>query len=192
MTWTRLSDNWTERADLGHLSHADRWHYLSLIVLCSRSGALDGRLRLVDARRASDHEDPGAALSRLLDLGLIEMTGTGVRVLEIDDHVPPPSVREASEKAKYRMRRSRAHKEGNHSMCLPKYCDEAPASGDVTSDVTRNTGTGRDGTGQDYSEASETQKSDATEEAPPADSEEVPVEDFLDPETGQRRQRRVA
>lgn len=191
MTWTRLSDNWTERADLGHLSHADRWHYLSLIVLCSRSGALDGRLRMVDARRASDHEDPGAALSRLMDLGLIEMTKSGIRVLEIDDHVPPPSVREASERTKYRMRRSRAHKAGDHSMCLPKYCDKAPASGDVTSDVTRNTGTGRDGTGQDHSEASDTEKASLTE--PSQSSSSLPlIEEEVDPVTGQRRQRRVA
>lgn len=158
MTWTRISDNWTERADLGHLTHADRWHYLALIVLCSRSGAFDGNLRLVDARRASDHEDPVGVLRRLSASGLIEMTSSGIRLIEIDDHVPPPSVRNKSELGKYRMRRSRAHRAGDHSLCLPKYCEDAsPVSSDVmrdvTRDVTRNPGTGRDGTGQDYNEA---------------------------------------
>lgn len=156
MTWTRISDNWTERADLGHLTHADRWHYLALIVLCSRSGAFDGKLRLVDARRASDHEDPVGALGRISDAGLIEMTSDGIRLVEIEDHVPPPSVRKASELGKFRMRRSRAHKAGDHSLCLPKNCEQVdPASSDVTRDVTRNTGTGRDRTGQDYIEAEE-------------------------------------
>jgi hypothetical protein len=52
--------------------------------------------------------------------------------------VPPPSVRNAAELTRIRMRRSRAHKAGDHSLCLPEHCP-------VTADVTRNPGTGRDG-----------------------------------------------
>lgn len=138
MTWTRLDDRWTERADLADLDHGTRWHYLSMIVFCSRTGRLDGRLRLADARRCSDVDDPDQAHSDLIAAGLIVQESSGFLLREIDEHVPPPSVRQESERAALRMRRSRAHRRGDHHLCLPKHCPDAT----VTRDVTRNTGYG--------------------------------------------------
>lgn len=148
MTWTRLDDTWTDDQVLAELSFADRWHYLAMIQFCSRTKKYDGILRPADARRCSDHPEPGAALSNLEAVGLVINVGNGYKLPLIDDHIPPPSVREASEKSKVRMRRMRQHKEGNHADCLPKHCDQAPTTGEVTGDVTRNTGTGQDGTGR--------------------------------------------
>lgn len=159
MTWTRLDDTWTDLPELADLPHAERWHYLCMIQFCSRTLRYDGVLKVADARRCSDVDDPDAALEHLAAVGLIEHQTDGrVKVAKIDEHIPPPSVRENSEKSKIRMQRMRAHKNGDHSMCLPGKCEHVvldeqtgevtTTTSTVTPPVTRNTGTGQDGTGQ--------------------------------------------
>lgn len=153
MSWTKLSDDFVDRADLAELDFADRWHYLAMIQLCSRGGHLTGDLRMVDARRASDHPDPTAAIARLVSVGLLETSGASVRVVQIDQHIPPPSVRQKAEADKLRKRRQRAHQAGDHALCIPDHCPSAPVTRDnrasVTRDVTRDPGTGQDGPGRD-------------------------------------------
>ena len=158
MTWTRLDDAFTDDQRLADLDHTDRWHYLAMIQFCSRTQKYDGILRAADARRCSDHPDPNGALFRITGAGLITKLDAGYRINQIDDHIPPPSVRQSSERARIRKQRERRHKEGDHSMCLPENCAGAPPDGggpgggvtpNVTRDVTRDTGTGQDRTGQD-------------------------------------------
>jgi hypothetical protein len=93
---------------------------------------------------------PHALYKILLNVGLLATVDGYQQVVEIHEHVPPPSVRLNSEKNKIRMRRKRAHDVYEHSWCLPEHCPKAP----VTGVVTRNPGTGRDGTGQAYKESS--------------------------------------
>lgn len=147
MTWTRLDDLWTDSTVFANLDFADRWHYLAMIQFCSRTAKVDGVLRVIDARRCSDHPDPDKAVRNLNDCGLVTIGEGTVTVNQIADHVPPPSVRENAEKTRIRMQRMRKHKIGEHSECLPKWCDQAPARNSLN-DVTRNTGTGQDGTGR--------------------------------------------
>lgn len=150
MTWTRLDDGWTDRPIFEQLPYDVRWHYLSLVQFCSRTSRYDGEVRAADARRCSDVPDPVAALQALIDVGLVVAAEGCYRLPFIDEHIPPPSVREASEKAKVRMQRMRKHKNGDHSECLPEHCQNAEPpepKPPVTQDVTRNTGTGQDGTG---------------------------------------------
>ena len=152
MSWTKLSDDFADRADLAGLDFADRWHYLAMIQLCSRGGHLSGELRAVDARRASDHPDPEAAIDRLAAVGLLDTVGSSVRVVQIDEHIPPPSVRQKAEADKLRKRRQRAHHAGDHSLCIPEHCTASqPVTRDRERDVTRDTGTGQDRTGRDTS-----------------------------------------
>lgn len=124
MTWTKLSDDFTDRGDLADIAFSDRWHYLALIQACSRSGRLNGHLRRVDALRCSDHPEPSAALDALAHAGLVDLRDGTVVVLQIADHVPPPSVRE---KSTLRVQRHRRHSTGDHSACSPRYCPEAPS-----------------------------------------------------------------
>lgn len=148
MSWTRLDDLWTDSAVLADLDYEARWHYLALIQFCSRTDAHDGIVRAADARRCSDVPDPARVLVALAAVGLIEHTPDGrVKVPRIADHIPPPHIRKNAEQTKIRMSRLRAHKAGDHSKCLPGNCPEAPVTGSVTAEVTRNTGTGRDRTG---------------------------------------------
>lgn len=64
MSWTRLDDGWGNKIRSMDLSFPARWHYLELIQWCSRNRLYDGRVRTVDARIASDVDDPFAALVR--------------------------------------------------------------------------------------------------------------------------------
>lgn len=163
MTWTRLDDAWTERADLAELDHSTRWHYLALIQFCSRTGRYDGAMRVVDARRCSDVDDPDAAHARLTRAGLAEYDPAArtLTLTQIDQHIPPPSVREESERARVRKERNRRHKNGDHSQCYRQRCalgklDEPqparptsdPSPGGVSHVVSHVT-PGRDRTGQD-------------------------------------------
>lgn len=158
MSWTRLDDAWTDQPILAELSFPDRWHYLAMIQFCSRTKQYDGVLRAADARRCSDHDDPASALANLADVGLIVPEGKSVRVVKIDEHIPPPSVREASSQAKVRMQRARKHRNGDHSECRPDHCPLSTVPSNVTQLVTRNTGTGQDRTGLDKAPRSESEK----------------------------------
>lgn len=148
MSWTRLDDLWTDKPIINELSFEDRWHYLAMIQFCSRTDQFDGHLRAIDAQRCSDHSDPHAAIRRMAAAGLLTVSGGTVRVNAIDEHMPPPSVRQSTERAKVRKRRQRAHESGRHSECLPKHCEKARTRNvtqDVTRDNTRDPGTGQNG-----------------------------------------------
>jgi hypothetical protein len=147
VTWTRLDDSWSERRDLGNLPVHVRWHYLAMIQFCSRTDRVDGLIRRRDAQRCSDVDDVDAALADLVAAGFLTTEGASFRVVEIDSHVPPPYVRKSAEQARVRKQRSRAHKSGDHSLCR-EHCE-------VTGDVTRDPGTGQDGTGQPRRKAEE-------------------------------------
>lgn len=147
MTWTRLDDNWTESPALEELSFEDRWHYLAMIQRCSRSEAYDGMIRGVDARRCSDHPDPSTAIAHLVDAHLLAIIPGGkYKVIHIDDHVPPPSVRMKTENDKLRQRRKRAHDNGDHGLCK---ADADCVTATVTRDIGRDVRTGQDRTGRD-------------------------------------------
>jgi len=113
-----------------------------MIQFCSRTNRVDGVLTVKDAMRCSDVDDPSRANQELLDAGLLEPDIGSIRIVEIHEHVPPPSVRQKAENDKIRKRRERAHKAGDHSLCLPDHCSHVTVP---TSRVTP----GRDRTGQD-------------------------------------------
>ncbi|MDH3014003.1 hypothetical protein [Gordonia alkanivorans] len=140
----RTDDGWTDWPELVDLSLAARWHYLAVVHMCSRTKHYDGILRRVDALRASDIDDPAAALAELADSGLVADSGRHIAVVRIEQHVPPPHLRDDERKAaqRERKRRERAHKAGEHYYCNPDACDVAA---NVTRDSPRDNGTGRAG-----------------------------------------------
>lgn len=142
MTWIKLTDTFVDKPVFEDLDFATRWHYLALVAFACRNERANGLIRNVDARRASDHPDPARANAELTTAGLLQIEGNAYRIVEIDQHYPPPHVVRKAEQDKLRKRRERAHKVGDHSMCLPGNCPH------VTEDVTRDIGTGRDGTGR--------------------------------------------
>ncbi|MGV9794429.1 hypothetical protein [Gordonia sp. NPDC003422] len=143
----RTDDGWTDWPELADLSLAARWHYLAVVHTCSRTKKYDGVLRRVDALRASDVDDPAAALAELAAAGLVTDSGSHIAVVRIDQHVPPPHLRDDERKTaqRDRKRRERSHKAGEHYYCDPETCDVAS---DVTRDSPRDIGTGQDGQGR--------------------------------------------
>lgn len=143
MVWARLDDDWADQVAFEHLAINSRWHYLAMILVCCRTKRFDGRLPRKDALRASDVDDPLSAIVELSAAGLVvtEPDG-GFRLPQVPgDHAPSKAHQLESERSAVRMRRSRAHKVGDHSTCLPKYCGDAPqVPGDhaVTESVARN------------------------------------------------------
>lgn len=123
MSWTRLDDGWVDQKTLADLPIETRWHYLCMIQFCSRTRRYDGYIRSVDARRCSDVEDPERAIRALIESGLIRPAEGGYTVDRMEeDHAPPPWVRKKAENDKQAQRRSRAHRAGDHSICLPQSC----------------------------------------------------------------------
>lgn len=151
MTWTRLDDGWTDRQVFEALPHDVRWHYLCLIQFCSRNHRYDGTMRRVDALRCSDVDDPAAALLTLAAAELVQQEDGIVRLPLIEEHIPPPSMRDERRKERQRAekRRSRLHRGGNHVECLPDRCPHAVQIADVSIHVSTDAGTGRDGPGRD-------------------------------------------
>lgn len=149
MSWTRFDDNWSDRMSQLGMDFVTRVHYMAMIQFCSRTNKFDGVLKPVDARRASDVDDPQGCLNELMHLNLVtrHVTPDGERyaIVEIDRHVPPPHLRDKPRKeaGASRTQRWRLHKAGDHSKCLPDNCPDAP----VTAPVTRHPGTGQDGHG---------------------------------------------
>lgn len=176
MSWTRLDDLWSERRELAGLDFADRWHYLCLIQFLSRTDQRDGHIRAVDARRASDHPNPAAALEHIAATGLIVVERDGYRLVEVDAHLPTDKSRKRTEQDRERKRRQRAHEAGDHSTCLPRYCDQAvtrDVTGDSHADFTGDVGTGRDGTGRAITEPSSENTNPAVVDWPVA---EIPAD----------------
>lgn len=72
-----------------------------------------------------------AEVNRLVAAGLWHKTTLdGAKALRFHDwHVFQPSVEDIEEKRTDwagRKRRQRAHRRGDHTLCLPDYCDDAP------------------------------------------------------------------
>ncbi len=143
MTWTRLDDGFTDRPIFEDLSYEARWHYLAMVSFCSRTSRYDGFIRASDARRCSDVPDPANALMMLSNHGLIAIADGGYVLSFIDEHVPPPHLRDEKRKQdqRDRKRRERQHKKDDHTYCSHPPEDQSRVTSPVTS--------GRDGTGQD-------------------------------------------
>jgi hypothetical protein len=144
MTWTRLDDGFTDRQIFEDLTYEARWHYLAMVSFCSRTNRYDGFIRGADARRCSDVPDPAKALVQLANHGIVAPVDGGYVLPLIDEHVPPPHLRDEKRKQdqRDRKRRERQHRKGDHT-----YCSHDP-EGD-TSRVTSPVTSGRDGTGRD-------------------------------------------
>lgn len=128
MVWARFDDNWTDRSDVAGLTYEQRWHLIGMIVYCCRNQLWHGELRAADARRASDVDDPAAALAALVTAGVIEPCDIGYRIVGIENHVPSEAVRDKREHDRLSKRRRRAHAKGDHVHCDESNCDVVAAS----------------------------------------------------------------
>ncbi|WP_242890761.1 hypothetical protein [Actinomadura litoris] len=109
-------------------------------VSVTRNGARNGA--------PVDNPAPDPSVTRNSDVtSTVTRDAVAITLTQIDKHIPPPSIRDNAPDSRLRMQRKRAHDKGEHHLCLPKNCPDAPAENGapVTRGVTRNPGTGLDG-----------------------------------------------
>ena len=114
--------------------------HLEGLVWCNQHGT-DGHIPGYALRRITDEEDPHAAASRLVAVGLWEATGDGWSIVGfLDDQPSAAEVRQQRDESKTRKKRWELHhRKDNHSLCLPKNCPKAERAAErVTERVTNH------------------------------------------------------
>ena len=121
MAWVKIGDEFTDRPMWEGVSYEARWHYMAMVCVCSRTKRWDGRLPFAVARRASDVPDADRCHDELRFVGAVTIDEEAVTIVDIDEHLPPPSVRRNAELSKERMRRLRERKRlhglDDHTLC---------------------------------------------------------------------------
>jgi hypothetical protein len=138
MTWTRLSDDYTDKPAMLGLSRSARLLDVEGLVWCNRhttNGALPGAA----LPRLTDSEDPTADVAELVAAGLWAETETGWQ-LDWSDQEPADRVRarqerNAEKQKRYRDRKQK-HTHGDHSACDPRFCKSV--TGNASSNATGN------------------------------------------------------
>lgn len=69
MTWTRLSDDFTDRPEMLEVSRSARLLHVEAMVWCNRM-LTNGRVPAAAIPRITDAEDIGARIDELIDAGL--------------------------------------------------------------------------------------------------------------------------
>lgn len=137
MTWTKLPQELLDDVRLLDLDRSDRWLHVEALMFANRTlsdGVIDRRF----LARFTDHDDPKAAAARLVAAGLWEELSVGWLIVDFaEDQLSRKQV-EALRKASYeRQKRSRAHRSGDHALCRPSYCPNAPMGEPSRRDIQR-------------------------------------------------------
>lgn len=138
MTWTRLSDDFTDRPEALEVSRSARLLNIEAMVWCNRM-LRDGLLPKAALPRITDSADTAADVTELVKAGMwVEVDDVGWQLdwtdQESADDVRARQAQQAEKQKRYRDRKAR-HAQGDHSACHPTYC-KAAVTGHATSDVT--------------------------------------------------------
>lgn len=138
MTWTRLSDDFTDRPEMLRISRSARLLHIEAMVWCNRMGQ-DGRIPAAAIRRITDAEDPAADITELAKEGIWRAIEGEPDLWQLDwsDQEPAAEVQARAEhraatQKRYRERKGK-HERGDHSMCDKRFCSHA-----VTDNATGN------------------------------------------------------
>jgi hypothetical protein len=140
MTWTRLSDDFTDRPQLLQVSRSARLLHIEAMVWSNRL-LTDGRIPSAALRRMTDAEDLAELVEELASAGIWEATDDGQWELDWKDQESAAEVkgrrdyRQETQK-RYRERHSK-HERGDHSMCDPRFCKKA-VTGNATGNAISN------------------------------------------------------
>ena len=179
MTWTKLGDEWPAAArdltDAEHRTHVDAlcWSALRL---------LDLHVPKAEVRRFAESPDAETAVKGLVVKGWWEDHGDtwyiGVKFPEWQrDRAQVEHRRAYLAEAK---RRSRAHRGGDHSLCLPGNCAAVTRESTVDTTVDSTHDPGRDGSGPTDPPVPELQNRNQGQEHSVANSEDHRVHDGPD------------
>lgn len=141
MTWTRLSDNFSDRPDLLRVSRSARLLHVEALIYCNKH-LTDGHLPVNAVPRITDAPDAADLVAELLTEQVWEASGSKY-VLDWTDQEPAERVRTRRASGKKRQDafrdREALHASGDHSKCLPSKCPALRRNG-VTGGVTDDVG----------------------------------------------------
>jgi hypothetical protein len=131
MTWTRLSDNYTDRPEFEDMSLSACYLDVEALVYCNRL-LTDGFLPAKKLPRITRSDDPEADMKELIDSGLWWDVEGGYQ-REWDDQMLATDIEKSradnAERQKRfnegRRDRETRHAAGDHSRCKPEYCSGA-------------------------------------------------------------------
>ena len=131
MTWTRISDDFTDQPQVIALSDAAFRLHVEALVYSNRVNS-DGLLTVAALSRLTRH-DVSTLVSELLGSGLWEAAGDCVQITDWTGAAGQLAAEEVERKkaqGRERQDRSRKHRTGDHSTCVSSYCSKAPVTRD--------------------------------------------------------------
>ncbi|MDP9692685.1 UNVERIFIED_ORG: hypothetical protein J2X79_000214 [Arthrobacter globiformis] len=139
MTWSRLSDDFTDRPEILALSLAAGWLHVEAIVWCNKH-LTDGQIPAAAlGRLAGKIPDPTAAVAELVTQGVWEAQDGGWQLdwsdQETAQRVTGRRQYRAKVQADYR-ERGELHQRGDHSKCTEKCRQRSNSTGHVTGNGT--------------------------------------------------------
>lgn len=139
MSWHAVDDSLLERMAHAGLSIEHAYLHLEALAYCSRL-ATDGVIP-EDLSLVSRIPNPIQGAVALWSIGMWQLHEVGgwEIVGYLDEQRSSERIEADKRRARERAERSRRHKSGDHSMCRPSYCKEAPPSESDTAREVRRT-----------------------------------------------------
>lgn len=134
MTWTRLSDTFTDNVEFLAMSRSARLLHIEALVYCNRHER-DGLLPASSIPRLTDAGDWTTLVAELAEHGFWTLAADGCWQLDWSDQDTAEEVRarkayRAETQKRYRIRKEK-HARGDHSDCSPRYCNRASVTGNA-------------------------------------------------------------
>lgn len=128
MTWTKLSDTFTDDAELLALDRQDRLLLVEATVYANRLLS-DGHIPRRSLLRFTDHPEPEVGMRALVEAGLVEVVDSGWLIRNwTREQRTREEVEQLRERNRERQRVYRLHKAGIHAECDPGRCMAARGS----------------------------------------------------------------
>lgn len=141
MTWAKIDDSMFDRPSMLTLDRGIRLVHMEALAWCCKH-LTDGLVPRHALRRLTDEPDIDAAAAALVAVGVWREVDAGWELVDFhDDQLSADEVRDRQERARLRQERRRKHVDGDHSLCLSRYCKGASR---VTDGVTNERDQRRD------------------------------------------------
>jgi hypothetical protein len=134
VTWTKLSDTDLDAPRFVTLPRGVRLMHVEALVWCNRFGT-DGAIPRHALRRLTDEDDVDLAAKLLVDVEAWAVTDEGWQIVDfLRNQRSAEDVERTAALNRARQRRNAQHKNGDHSLCDPKYCRAAANALDNAAD----------------------------------------------------------
>ena len=137
-TWTKLPVELLLDRNIRKLPRGTQFMHVEALVFCNANGT-DGALDEHDFKQFTSEPRALDAARRLVDAGVWEVTETGFQIVDFTkDQRRSEDVGRTQELAAVRQRRQTQHRGGDHSLCDPKYCEQARVARDARAAAERD------------------------------------------------------